>query len=296
MKLQNPLITKKLRLFYFENNWTHDEVKDYLANHYCIFVCKRTLQYWKKSLKNSDWEHPIRPKPPIPRKVVSSKELTRILDFRRNTGWGPYTIKRAFNYTYSESTIKRIIKSNGLSRGSKIENKRIHWVKWQRKHPDSLWQLDGSKLPNGNWILPILDDCSRYNVALKEFKTITTEKVISFLEDTFKVFGKPREILTDNGTEFGGLCRTSKFDTWCEKVGVKHIRSKPHKPTTAGKVERFHGTFQQNIEYCKGDIELFRYRYNQMRPHRSLSMKTPAEIYFSIPIRIKGRKTNDNKW
>lgn len=297
MKLKNELIVRKLRIFYFQNNWVHGEVQKYLADHLNTNVSIRTLKRWKNKLKNPSWKHPKIPVPPIPQKKIDNTSLIRIIKFRKSTGYGSLVIKHVLNLDCSESTVKRFIKRSGLSRGSKIENKRIHWVKWQRNHPDSLWQMDGSKLPNGNWILPVIDDCSRYNVGLKEFKSITTEDVIEFLEELILVHGKPREILTDNGTEFGGIWRNSStFDNWCNKQKIKHIRSRVHKPTTAGKVERFHGTYQQDILYCNNDHELFRYRYNHIRPHRSLHMKTPADVYFSIPIKIKGVEFNQTKW
>lgn len=58
----------------------------------------------------------------------------------------------------------------------------------------------------------------------------------------------------------------SEFDKWCKEKGIKHILSKIHKPTTAGKIERFHGTHKGEIGYCNEDYELFRYRYNHIRP------------------------------
>lgn len=297
MKLRNPLITQKLRIFYFVNNWTHKEVQKYLMNHFCLYVCLRTLKYWKKKLRDSDWVHPSIPCPPIPDKVVDSTDLNRIIQLRKKTGWGPVIIKNVFNFTYSESTIKRIIKSECLSRGSKIENKRIHWVKWQRNHPNSLWQMDGTKNDDGKWILPIIDDCSRFCIGLRKFKNIKTRNVIIFLESLIKKHGKPREILTDNGTEFGGIWKNnSEFDKWCQEKEIKHIRSRIHKPTTAGKVERFHGTFKQDIAYCNGDMELFRFRYNHIRTHRSLHNKTPAQIYFSTEILINGVNFKQSKW
>ena len=296
MKLRNPLITKKLRMFYFKHDWTHSEVRAYLQHHFCIIVSLRTLKRWKKKLKSSDWQHPQFPIPPKPQRVASKQDVLRLTSLRERTGWGPLTLKHVFKFRFSESTCKRIIKRIGLSRGSKIENMRIHWVKWQRYHPDSLWQLDGSKLIDDTWILPIIDDCSRYCLGLQKFKTITTQKVTDYLECLFTIHGKPRELLTDNGTEFGGLCKTSKFDKWCKQQGIKHIRSRVHKTTTAGKIERFHGTHKTEIEYCNKDYELFRYRYNHIRPHRSLHMKTPANIYFNTQIRIKGTNKITNKW
>ena len=77
---------------------------------------------------------------------------------------------------------------------------------------------------------------------------------------------------------------------------IKHIRSRVHKPTTAGKVERFHQTVQNELPYCNNDFEMFRYRYNHIRPHGSLHMKTPAEVYFSLQIRIYGNQINEKKW
>lgn len=296
MKLKNPLLTKKLRVFYFKNKWKHREVQRYLADHYNVSVCIRTLKYWKKCLSNRSWQGPTSPKPPPPLIKATQEQILRICILRKKTGWGALPIKYIFKFDFSESTYKRIIKANGLSRGSKIENKRVHWVKWQREHPDSLWQLDGHKDDKGNWLLPIIDDCSRYCVGIKRFKTLTTEIVTKYLEKLFKIHGIPRELLTDNGTEFGGLCRTSQFDQWCEKWNIKHIRSKPKKPTTTGKVERHHLTFNNEIKFCGGDIELFRYRYNQIRPHRSLHMKTPSEVYFSLQIRINGIGFKHSKW
>ena len=277
MKLKNPLITNKLRFFYFENKWEHKEVQEYLSDHYNISVCIRTLKYWKNQLKDPLWKHPKECKPPVPTKVINKRNLNRIVELRKKTGWGPLIIKNVFKLECSVNTIKRVIKSKGLSRGSKIENMRIHWVKWQRDHPDSLWQMDGSPLEDGSWILPIIDDCSRYNIGIRKFKNITTRIVTNFLEELIGVHGKPREILTDNGSEFGGMWKNnSQFDKWCNEQGIKHIRSRVHKPTTAGKVERFHGTHKGEIKYCNNDYELFRYRYNHIRPHRSLHMRTPA--------------------
>lgn len=297
MKLKNSLITDKLRIFYFENKWSHKEVQCYLIEHYSVSVCIRTLKYWKKYLNEPLWQHPKLSKPPIPKRAINKQNRNRIIEFREKTGWGAFPIKHVFKLKCSESTIRRLIKSKGLSRGSKIENMRIHWVKWQRDHPDSLWQMDGSKLPNGKWILPIIDDCSRYNIGMRKFKTITTRIVTNFLEELMGVHGRPREILTDNGSEFGGMWKNnSTFDKWCNEQGIKHIRSRVHKPTTAGKIERFHGTHKAEISYCNEDYELFRYRYNHIRPHRSLHMKTPAEVYFSLQIRINGVGFYQSKW
>ena len=286
MKLKNNILIKELRRWY-GHGWSHKEVKAYLVEHHSTEVSIRTLKRWKQCLRNKHWQGPKFPKPPIPKLKATQEQILRICILRKKTGWGALPLKHIFNFDFSESTHKRIIKANGLSRGSKIENKRVHWVKWQRDHPDSLWQLDGSEEPDGSWVLPVIDDCSRYCFGIKRFKSLTTKKLTKYLESLFKIHGVPREILTDNGSENGGTSKNSEFDEWCKKWNVIHIRSRVHKPTTAGKVERYHLTRQQEIAFCKGDLELFRYRYNHIRPHRSLEMKTPADVYFDLQQRIK---------
>jgi transposase InsO family protein len=295
MKLKNKLIIQDLRKFYFENKWEHKEVQAYLSDHYNTNICLRTLKRWKKQLIDPSWMGPIKTKPPINSKVTLS-QIQRICRLRQETGWGAIPIKQIFKFDLSERTYTRLIKANGLSRGSKIENQRIHWVKWQRDHPDSMWQMDGHKDEEDNWLLPVIDDCSRYCVGYRKFKTLTTAIVTSYLEDLFKIHGVPRELLTDNGVEYGGTSKNSEFDKWCKKWGIKHLRSRIHKPTTTGKIERHHLTYKNEISYCNNDIELFRYRYNQVRPHRSLHMKTPAEVYFDLQIRINGMKFIHSKW
>jgi len=297
MKLDNPLILKDLRKFYFELNWSHTEVKNYLDDHYGLNVAVRTLRRWKGKLSNKSWTGPKRPVPPKRELKATPDQIRRICRLRKKTGWGPLPLKYVFKFDLSESTYKRLIKRKGLSRGSLLENKRVHWVKWQREHPDSLWQLDAYQDDNDDWFLPVIDDCSRYCFKIRKMETQSTAEVIEYLERLFKIHGVPRELLTDNGSEFGGTSKNSEFDNWCKQKGIKHIRSRRHKPTTAGKVERHHLTTHNEIDFCNRDLELFRYRYNHIRPHQSLNMKTPAEVYFDLKVRLKeSTKNKAQKW
>lgn len=162
-----------------------------------------------------------------------------------------------------------------------MEGVKLSWVRFERDTPNSMWQLDGTeKEDKSGWILPIIDDCSRYCVAIAEFDRMNTENVIALLEKAIAMHGKPREILTDNGPEFGGTSKDSEFDTWCNKQGIKHIRSGIHKPTTVGKVSAIQQTIARELPYCNNDLEAWRYRYNCERPHRSLRGLTPKVVYF----------------
>ena len=106
--------------------------------------------------------------------------------------------------------------------------------------------------------------------------------MINVLDQLIKTHGKPREILSDNGNVYGLTSEDSKFDVWCKRNNIKHIRSAIHSPTTTGKVERLFQTMDYELPYCKNDFELFRMRYNHFRPHTSLHGKAPADIYFAF--------------
>ena len=111
---------------------------------------------------------------------------------------------------------------------------------------------------------------------------MTTANVIAVLEEAIAMHGKPREILTDNGPEFGGTSKDSEFDKWCEKQGIIHIRSGVHKPTTVGKISAIQQTIKRELPNWNNDLELWRYQYNHERPHQSLHLLTPAVVYFQF--------------
>ena len=142
--------TQRRAAKFYNNGWHHKEIQQYLLSHYQVHVSTRTLKHWKKKLSALLWVGPMAPHPPIPAAKIIPTMLVKICNLRRKTGWGRIILKQVFPFDLSETSYRRIIKINGFSRGSKIENKRIHWVKWEREHPDSLWQIDSWKLPNGH--------------------------------------------------------------------------------------------------------------------------------------------------
>jgi transposase InsO family protein len=293
-KLRDKNLVNLLRKKY-SIGWTHAHVQQFLRTDWNITVSKRTLKRWKKQLCNPNWYGPAIPCVSAARRLTSemSKEICSL---RLQTGWGSFALKECLRIDLSESTYKRIIKTCGLSRGSPIEDKRIHWVKWQRLHADSLWQIDSFQLSDGSWITCVIDDCSRYCLGMHHNTRLSTKAVIQLLESIMERYGCPREILTDNGAEHGLTSKLSKFDKWCQSKGIKHIRSRVHKPTTTGKVERFQQTVRREMPFCNHDLELFRYRYNCIRPHMSLHGQVPADVYFSIEQRLKESESKPQTW
>jgi putative transposase len=229
----------------------------------------RTLRRWTKCLNEIT----------IHRKITSEIEI-KILKLRNELGWGENRI--ADYVDVSHTSVNKILNQHNLCNPNPRRKKRIKYVRFQRKHPNSLWQIDHSdqKIKN-KWLISVLDDCSRYSLGLFVVNRVTTAIVTRLLDDLIKKYGKPREILSDNGSAYGLKSKHSKFDRWCNRRGIKHIRSAVHSPTTCGKVERLFQTIKAELPFCKCP-EHFRMRYNHFRKHTSLDRKTPAKIYFGF--------------
>jgi len=248
---------------------------------------RRTLRrWWKKFNEEDKWNLEDADKTPNTIQIKFSKKERRIVEkIRKNFGYGPKKTRiQAQNegVDMSISTVKRIIKQTGLSKGSKMEGTKLKWVRFERLYPNDMWQIDGDENDDGSWKVPVVDDCSRYCLGVYEIKNNTTEATITILEDCIRRHGKPKQILTDNGPEFGGTSKDSEFDKWCKKQEIIHIRSGIHKPTTVGKVSAIQRTIQSELPHWKGDLELWRMMYNHERPHESLRGLTPAVVYFQF--------------
>jgi len=246
---------------------------------YCVH--NRTLQRWIYNLENNDkWDLKDKSKRPktIYTKITSEIE-NKILEIRKKTGWGENKICQYFS-DLSHKSVNKVLNKHELTKQIKRKRKRIKYIRWQRKHPNSLWQIDHSDQKiEGKWVLSIIDDCSRYSIAMVAMKSVTTEAVVKVIDDAIKKYGKPKQILSDNGSAYGLKSKHSKFDRKCRKRGIEHIRTAVHSPTTSGKVERLFQTLKAELEFCEQDLELFRMRYNHFRPHTSLNQKSPGEIY-----------------
>lgn len=241
----------------------------------------RTLKRWMSRLDNCDnWDMKDESRKPnkIHYKITPEIEK-KVIEIRNKTGWGANKIKFYFDII-SETTIRRILEKHKLTNQTKRKKKRIKYVRWQRNHPNSLWQIDHSdQKVDGKWVLSIIDDCSRYSLAMVAMSSVTTSAVIKIIDDTIKKYGKPKQVLSDNGSAYGLKSKHSKFDRKCRKRGIEHIRTAVHSPTTSGKVERLFQTLKRELKFCNEDLELFRMRYNHFRPHTSLNGKSPADIF-----------------
>ena len=265
---------------------TNNQCRKILVAKYGFEVNIRTLRRWTKRVNETDWD--LKNKSTLPKTIhrkITHEIEKKIIILKIKTGWGERKIENFVNL--SHTTINKILNKHKLTEPSKRKKKRIKYIRWQRKHPNSLWQIDHSDQKiEGKWVISIIDDCSRKSLAFTPVNSVTTKVVIKLIDNLIKIYGKPKQILTDNGSAYGAKSRHSKFDIKLRKRGIEHIRGTVHSPTTQGKVERLFQTFKREFKLCNGDVELWRMNYNHFRPHMSLKNKTPDEIYndFSLPF------------
>ncbi|MDP1695457.1 MAG: DDE-type integrase/transposase/recombinase [archaeon] len=242
----------------------------------------RTLRRWTRRLNKTEWDLCDKSRRPrtIHTKITSEIE-SKVIKIKKETGWGAQKIENFVELGHT--TINKILIKNKLTQPNENRRKRIKYIRWQRKHPNSLWQMDTSdQKVKDKYCFAIIDDCSRNCVGLFGLNNLSTIIITKLLDRIIAVHGKPREILSDNGSVFGLRSKHSKFDRWCNRRGIKHIRTAVHSPTTSGKIERFFQTLDRELKFCNNDLEAFRMRYNHFRPHSSLLGKTPADIYFAF--------------
>ncbi len=160
-----------------------------------------------------------------------------------------------------------------------------------------LWQMDvtlGVRLVDGSKpsIVTGLDDHSRFCVCAKVVARATAKPVCDALVEAMTTHGVPEEILTDNGkvftNRFGRGDSLVLFDRICQQNSIKHRLTKPHSPTTTGKVERFHKTLKRefldgkvfaDIEAAQQAIDAWVAHYNTERDHQSIGNRPPSERF-----------------
>ncbi len=260
---------------------SYAQCKKILLAQFSYEVTARTLQRWSERLNKTKWDlRDASRRPKTIHRTITSDIENKIISLRNKTGWCAEKIENFVEVGHT--SINKILQKNKLTNSNPRRKKRLKYIRWQRKHPNSLWQMDVSDQKiESKYCFAVVDDCSRYCLGLFDLNRVTTSVVTQILDELGEVHGYPREILTDNGSVFGLRSKHSKFDRWCRRRGIKHIRTAIHSPTTTGKIERFFKTLANELKFCKCP-EDFRRRYNHIRPHTSLENKSPASVYFAF--------------
>jgi transposase InsO family protein len=189
------------------------------------------------------------------------------------------------------STITAILRRHGLLTR---EPPRRDFQRFVRETVNELWQMDfmGHRPLATGRVHPmtIVDDHSRFALCLAACADERQPTVQTHLTTTFRQYGLPEAILTDNGSPWApaGMGGLTALEAWLLRLGIEPWHGRPRHPQTQGKVERFHGTiavevFAQrplaDLADAQAAFDGFRRCYNQERPHEALDNAVPDTRY-----------------
>ena len=159
--------------------------------------------------------------------------------------------------------------------------------------PNEQWSLDflsdtfgaSRRFP----ILAVNDDCCRENLGLIAGTSISGARVARELAALVRLYGKPKSIVSDNGTEF-----TSRaILRWADQNGVEWHYIDPGKPQQNAFIESFNGSLRDellneelfdNLGDARRKLALWRYDYNNVRPHSALGNDTPTNARRTLEL------------
>jgi len=201
------------------------------------------------------------------------------------------------------STVTAVLNRIGLNRLSKLEPPEPP-NRYCRRHPGELIHIDVKKLgrfnkpghrvtgrgpgnynnkPGWEAVHVCVDDTSRvsYVEVLPDEKAATC---IGFLQRAVAWFAQHgvtiERVMTDNGAAY----RSKAWAQWCADNDIRHLRTRPYRPRTNGKAERFIQTMLREWAYAatyqssaqrREALGPWLWRYNNQRLHSALGHKTP---------------------
>lgn len=208
-------------------------------------------------------------------------------------------LERRHGRSPAPSSIWRVLSRRGFVTPQPQKRPRSSFVRFEADQPNERWQADITHwaLEDGTdvEILNTIDDHSRLVVGSQARTVFKAADVVACFHQAAATWAFPASLLTDNGAVFtagprgGGRCA---IEVELDRLGIKIVHSTPYHPQTCGKVERFHQTLKRwlakqpgagTIVELQSQLDRFAAYYNEVRPHRALRRRTPAEAYAARP-------------
>jgi transposase InsO family protein len=193
------------------------------------------------------------------------------------------------------STIGAVLKRYGLTRPNKRRRRAAPSSELtQPAAANQVWAIDFK-----GWFrtqdgvrcdpLTISDTHTRYLLRCQAMDRTGGKFVRPLMEATFREYGLPARIRSDNGAPFAstGVGGLSRLSVWWLRLGIVPERIEPGHPEQNGRHERMHRTLKQETAQPPSRtaraqqqaFDRFRRTYNEDRPHEALQMTTPASRY-----------------
>lgn len=312
MNIINQNIVIMQRYLPHDLNTRHYAVLSYRNGNKATYVCRKyhisksSLSRWNRRFngtKESLLDKSHRPLTSHPNSHTDL-ELKWINDYIRRTPhitlcelW--YKLKIHKGYSRHPGSLYRVLRRIGFYNKINI----THTSKYVPKKYDTpsdigiKWQIDvkfvpneckSNRLPNDiryyQWTC--IDEASRERF-IYHYDSHTPANTVDFIYRCFLFYGyKPKEIQTDNGTEFTWnrekVKRIHPLDELCRKENIYHHKIRPRTPRHNGKVERSH----------RCDNERF---YNNLKFYSLEDLRYQAKLYLkrsnNIPMSVLNYKT-----
>ena len=260
-------------------------------------ITRKTGYKWVERYKeNADLSDKSRKPFTVTNRTPIETEERIVVLRAENPGWGAKKLKEVLERQGHEIPCVKTV-NNILNRYGCIsaEESRKHqaFTRFEKEHCNEMWQTDFKgefRMADNNYCYPlnIFDDHSRFVIKIAPALS-TANKVIPAFRSAFCEYGMPNSVLSDNGAQFAGFRQGyTRFEKWLMNHDVLPIHGRIKHPQTQGKIERFHRTMQEellkhtvmeNIDDANNKFQLWREKYNNIRPHEALGMKCPAEVY-----------------
>jgi len=231
-------------------------------------------------------------------------EIMRLKLAHRN--WGPRKIRELYRREHaevpSESSFKRVLERVGLTeKRARRRAKEAGRLSSGRKAagPNEVWTVDfkGWWHSRGKRFEPLTvrDEHSRYILELRAVEDARTETVRQSFERVFERQGLPQAIRSDNGVPFASsnaLLGLSRLSVWWVALGIDLERGRPGHPQDNAAHERMHLDISREIEALgesdQDALDVWRQIFNYERPHESLGMRCPSELYRASQRKYEG--------
>lgn len=287
---------------WLRDDWTMTE----LAERYQI--SRKTAYKWVDRYA-VDPEHGLaeRSRAPHAHGRAMATELQRaIVTLRRaHPRWGPKKLRAILTAREpaaawpAASTMGDLLRREGLSQSRRRARYLVPVTQplAAARAPNDVWCADFKgwfRTTDGTRCDPltVTDARSRFVLCCR-IVAPTAQGVRPWFERTFRDYGLPDALRTDNGSPFAstGPGRLSQLAVWWLKLGIHLDRIDPGHPEQNGRHERFHLTLQQEATATpaatpsaqQGRFDRVRREFNHDRPHEALGQQPPGRVYRASP-------------
>jgi len=269
-------------------------------------IDSNTLWIWKKRYEAQGENGLIPYRRSGKRKLPVAVKERIVAVKKQNPSYGvrriAQVLRRIFLLPGSHETVRRTLKAERLLglRRRKVRRNPPKPRFFESPVPNKMWQSDimRFRIKAGiyGYLIGFIDDYSRYITGLGVYLGQTAENVLEVYRRAVGEYGKPEELLTDNGRQYTNWRGKTAFEKELSRDRVHHFRSAPHHPKTLGKIERFWKTIHEEflvraefdtIESAQERIAYWVKYYNHQRPHQGIEGLCPADRYFSIQKEMK---------